>query len=161
MMPAKVKRLNQMMLRCQVFDITVKLKKLSPDVNDPVYSTYGAAGCDIHANEDTIIWPGDRKLIKTGICMEIPDGYECQIRPRSGLALKSGIVVFNTPSTIDSDYRGEVCVLLLNTSNDPFNVKRGMRIAQLVFAPVTKATFVSVDKLSDSIRNVGGFGSTG
>lgn len=142
-------------------DITVRLKKLAPDIPDPVYGTQGAAGCDIHSNEDVAIPPGGRKLVKTGLLMEIPDGYECQIRPRSGLALKFGVVVFNTPSTIDCDYRGELGILLLNTSDKPFQVERKMRIAQLVFAPVTKATFETVDELSASDRGEGGWGSTG
>lgn len=142
-------------------NITVKLKKTQPDVPDPVYGTAGAAGCDVHANENVDIPPGERRLVKTGLHMEIPDGYECQIRPRSGLALKSGVLVFNTPSTIDWDYRGEVGVLLVNTSNVLFQVTRGMRIAQLVFAPVTKASFETVEELSDSTRGTGGWGSTG
>lgn len=142
-------------------DITVRLKKLAPDVPDPLYGTQGAAGCDIHANVEVILAPGERKLVMTGLCMEIPDGYECQIRPRSGLALKSGVVVFNTPSTIDSDYRGELGILLLNTSQAPFRIERKMRIAQLVFAPVTRATFETVDELSTSDRGTGGWGSTG
>jgi dUTP pyrophosphatase len=141
--------------------IVVKLKKVQPDVPDPVYGTKGSAGCDVHANEDVDIPKGERRLIKTGLLMEIPHGYECQIRPRSGLALKNGVVVFNTPSTIDSDYRGEVGVLLVNTSKTKFQVTRGMRIAQLVFAPVTVAKFETVDELGDSARGTGGWGSTG
>lgn len=141
--------------------IHVKLKKLAPDVPDPVYGTQGAAGCDIHSNMDVVLAPGERKLVMTGICMEIPDDFECQIRPRSGLALKSGVIVFNTPSTIDCDYRGELGILLINTSQVPFHVERKMRIAQLVFAPVTRAVFTTVDELSDSDRGEGGWGSTG
>ncbi len=141
--------------------INVKLKKLAPDVPDPVYGTQGAAGCDIHSNEDVTLCPGEKKLVKTGICMQIPDGYECQVRPRSGLALKSGVIVFNTPSTIDCDYRGELGILLINTSPTPFQVERKMRIAQLVFAPVTKATFETVDELDKTPRGDGGWGSTG
>ena len=142
-------------------DIVVRLKKLAADLPDPVYGTQGAAGCDIHSNEDVLLAPGERKLVKTGLHMEIPDGYECQIRPRSGLALKSGVVVFNTPSTIDCDYRGELGILLLNTSMVPFKVERKMRIAQLVFAPVTRATFETVDELNETPRGAGGWGSTG
>lgn len=142
-------------------DIHVRLKKLAPDLPDPVYGTQGAAGCDIHSNVDVTLSPGERKLVMTGICMEIPDGYECQIRPRSGLALKSGVIVFNTPSTIDCDYRGELGILLINTSAIPFHVERKMRIAQLVFAPVTKATFETVAELDKTPRGEGGWGSTG
>lgn len=142
--------------------ITVLLKKLRPEIPDPVYGTTGAAGCDIHADEDvTLLGNGAMKLISTGLCMQIPDGYECQIRPRSGLALRYGVVVFNTPCTIDSDYRGELKILLYNVSNQSFSVERGMRIAQLVFAPVTKATFKTVDDLDASDRGTGGWGSTG
>lgn len=141
--------------------IVVKLKKLSPDVPDPVYSTDGAAGCDVCSNVTDVSWPGGRKLFATGLCMEIPDGYECQIRPRSGLALRHGVRVFNSPSTIDSDYRGELHVLLENRGDQPFEVQRGMRIAQLVFAPVTRARFETVEELSDSRRGEGGWGSTG
>lgn len=142
-------------------DIVVKLRKLSPDVPDPVYGTVGSAGCDVHADEDVELWPDGKRLVRTGLCMEVPDGYECQVRPRSGLALKNGVIVFNTPSTIDSDYRGELGIYLINTSSVCFQVTRGMRIAQLVFAPVTRATFVTVERLSDTVRGTGGWGSTG
>ena len=149
-------------------DITVLLKKLRPDVPDPVYGTAGAAGCDIHADEDVWLPPCEPTLVATGLCMQIPDGYECQIRPRSGLALSKRVVVFNAPSTIDSDYRGELKVLLINSQpsfegryGPPFHVTRGMRIAQLVFAPVTRAAFKTVEELDPSVRGTGGWGSTG
>lgn len=141
--------------------VTVRLKKSSPAVKDPVYGTSGSAGCDIHSDEDVVVRAGSRSSVRTGISMEIPDGYECQIRPRSGLALRHGVIVFNTPSTIDSDYRGELNVLLHNSSSEDFHVTRGMRIAQLVFAPVTRAVFETVDELSITERGVGGWGSTG
>lgn len=143
--------------------IEIFLKKVRPDVLDPVYGTEGAAGCDIHADEDVDIVAGKPTLVSTGICMEIPEDYECQIRPRSGLALRDGIIVFNSPSTIDCDYRGEVKILLFNTGSkcSTFHVKRGMRIAQLVFAPVTKASFKTVDTLTSTHRGEGGWGSTG
>jgi dUTP pyrophosphatase len=146
-------------------DITVLLKKLREGVPDPVYGTAGAAGCDIHADEDLWLPVGENRLVSTGLCMQIPDGYECQIRPRSGLALKEGVIVFNSPSTIDSDYRGELKILLTHHGvpghDKPFHVTRGMRIAQLVFAPVTRATFKTVDELDASARGMGGWGSTG
>ena len=142
-------------------DIDVRLKKLRDDVPNPLYGTAGAAGCDISSNDDLVIDRGKRALVSTGICMQIPDGYECQIRPRSGLALRDGVRVFNTPSTIDSDYRGELKILLQNDGDAPFAVTRGMRIAQLVFAPVTRANFKTVDELDPSPRGTGGWGSTG
>jgi dUTP pyrophosphatase len=142
-------------------DIVVKIKKASPDVPAPAYQTLGSAGCDIHASEDVLVWSKSCKLVPTGLSMEIPDGYECQIRPRSSLALKHGVIVFNTPSTIDSDYRGELFILLHNTRDVPFSVKKGDRVAQLVFAPVTRAEFVTVDELSKTERGEGGWGSTG
>ena len=141
--------------------IVVKLKKSSPAVKDPAYGTRGSAGCDIHSDEDVVVRAGSRASVRTGISMEIPDGYECQIRPRSGLALRHGVIVFNTPSTIDSDYRGELSVLLHNSSSEDFHVTHGMRIAQLVFAPVTRAVFETVAELSDTERGTGGWGSTG
>lgn len=145
-----------------MMNIKVKLKKLRSDVPDPVYGTAGAAGCDIHADEDAVLYSDTPRLVSTGICMQIPDGYECQIRPRSGLALKEGVIVFNTPSTIDSDYRGELKILMVNRGpRTAFHVERGMRIAQLVFAPVTKAEFETVDDLDASPRGTGGWGSTG
>lgn len=147
--------------------ILVKLRKLRPDVPDPVYGTPGSAGCDIHADEDVAIFStGETRLarpvqVSTGLCMQLPDGYECQVRPRSGLALREGVIVFNTPSTIDSDYRGELKILLVNHGPSTFYVKRGMRIAQLVFAPVTRAEFETVENLDPSARGEGGWGSTG
>ncbi len=147
--------------------ILVKLRKLRPDVPDPVYGTLGSAGCDIHADEEVALFSTRETslftpvLVSTGLCMQIPDGYECQVRPRSGLALKEGVIVFNTPSTIDSDYRGELKILLVNHGPSTFYVRRGMRIAQLVFAPVIKAEFRTVEELDPSPRGVGGWGSTG
>jgi len=143
-------------------DITVRVQRVLYDnIELPTYRTPGSAGCDVHANETVDLLPGARVLISTGLKFEIPEGYECQIRPRSSLALKHAVVVFNTPSTIDSDYRGEVNVLLFNAGQEPFHVCRGDRIAQLVFAPVTRAQFVWVDQLSASSRGDGGWGSTG
>ena len=129
----------------------------------PEYKTAGAAGCDVCAfvSGDVVINPGCRALIPTGLSFEIPDGYEIQVRPRSGLAFKNGVTVLNTPGTIDSDYRGELKVLLVNLGDEPFVVENGARIAQLVVAPVTVADFCRIDVLSDSERGKGGFGSTG
>lgn len=144
----------------------VKVKKLAHFKGDlPSYATKGAAGMDLRAqlaeHKDTaVIRPGQRALIPTGLSLEIPEGYEVQIRPRSGLALKSGITVLNTPGTIDADYRGEIGVILLNTSDTPFTVNTGDRIAQAVMAPVVQMELVE-DELSDTERGEGGFGSSG
>ncbi|WP_288459347.1 dUTP diphosphatase [uncultured Sphingomonas sp.] len=127
----------------------------------PAYATAGAAGMDVVAAEDVTLAPGARHAVATGFAMAIPDGYEVQVRPRSGLALKHGITCLNTPGTIDSDYRGEVRVILANLGTEPFAVVRGERIAQLVPAPVLRAALAQVDSLDDTARGAGGFGSTG
>lgn len=129
----------------------------------PFYATAGAAGMDLRAAnvEQIIIEPLARKLIPTGLFLEIPQGLEMQIRPRSGLAFKHGITVLNSPGTIDADYRGEVCVLLINLSNIPFTVERGERIAQAVVARHERVVWSETDTLADSSRGQGGFGSTG
>jgi dUTP pyrophosphatase len=127
----------------------------------PNYATDGAAGMDVVAAEDLIIAPGQRHAVATGFAIAIPQGYEVQVRPRSGLALKHGITCLNTPGTIDHDYRGEVKVILANLGAEPFAVRRGERIAQLVPAPVMKARFSEVEELSETQRGAGGFGSTG
>ncbi|MEH3041734.1 MAG: dUTP diphosphatase [Sphingomonas paucimobilis] len=127
----------------------------------PAYATTGAAGMDVVAAEDFALAPGARHAVATGFAMAIPEGYEVQVRPRSGLALKHGITCLNTPGTIDSDYRGEVKVILANLGQEPFRVVRGERIAQLVPAEVTRASLTEVDSLDDTVRGAGGFGSTG
>nr|WP_277924112.1 dUTP diphosphatase [Sphingomonas hankookensis] len=127
----------------------------------PAYATAGAAGMDVVAAEDVELVPGARHAVATGFAMAIPEGYEVQVRPRSGLALKHGITCLNTPGTIDSDYRGEVKVILANLGQEPFRVVRGERVAQLVPAPVLRATLDEVDSLDDTARGAGGFGSTG
>jgi dUTP pyrophosphatase len=127
----------------------------------PSYATDGAAGLDVVAAEDLILKPGQRHAVATGFAIAIPEGYEVQVRPRSGLALKHGITCLNTPGTIDHDYRGEVKVILANLGSEPFEVKRGERIAQLVPALVTKASFSEVAELGATSRGAGGFGSTG
>jgi dUTP pyrophosphatase len=139
----------------------LKIKKLNSDAIIPAYQTKEAAGFDLHSIEDVIINPGERKLIGTGLAFEIEKGYEIQIRPRSGLAYKHGITVLNTPGTIDSDYRGEIKVLLINHAKEAFEIKKGDRIAQAVVAPVIQAEIIEVEKLSDTERGSGGFGSTG
>ncbi|MES2146601.1 MAG: dUTP diphosphatase [Pseudomonadota bacterium] len=127
----------------------------------PAYATAGAAGMDVVAAEDLVLAPGRRHAVATGFAIAIPPGFEVQIRPRSGLALKHGITCLNTPGTIDEDYRGEVKVILANLGSEPFAIVRGERIAQLVPAAVQKAQFAEVSSLSESIRGAGGFGSTG
>ncbi len=139
----------------------LKIKKLNQNAQIPAYQTKEAAGFDLHSVEDTIINPGERKLIGTGLAFEIERGYEIQIRPRSGFAFKHGITVLNSPGTIDSDYRGEIKVLLINLGSEPFEIKCGERIAQAVVAPVIQAEIEEVENLSDTERGSGGFGSTG
>lgn len=143
--------------------ITIRLKRLDHGAGLPVpaYATQGAAGMDVVAAEELDLMPGQRHAVATGFAMAIPDGYEVQVRPRSGLAFKHGITVPNTPGTIDSDYRGELKVLLINHGDAPFPIRRGDRIAQLVAAPVQRAGFAEVDDLDDTARGAGGFGSTG
>jgi dUTP pyrophosphatase len=127
----------------------------------PQYATEHAAGLDVVAAEDLVLEPGKRHAVATGFAIEIPHGNEVQVRPRSGLALKHGITCLNTPGTIDSDYRGEVKVILANLGSEPFAVKRGERIAQLVPTPVLRAHFTEVHELAETERGSGGFGSTG
>ncbi len=127
----------------------------------PAYATHGAAGMDVVAAEDLVLAPGARHAVATGFAMAIPEGFEVQVRPRSGLALRHGITCLNTPGTIDSDYRGEVKVILANLGDAPFPIARGDRIAQLVPAPVQRATLDEVESLDETVRGAGGFGSTG
>jgi dUTP pyrophosphatase len=143
--------------------ITIPLLRLSHGVDLPLpaYATEGAAGMDVVSAEDITLAPGARHAVATGFAMAIPHGYEVQVRPRSGLALKHGITCLNTPGTIDSDYRGEVKVILANLGGDAFEIKRGDRIAQLVPAAVQRAGFTEVSSLDETTRGVGGFGSTG
>jgi len=131
----------------------------------PAYQSTGAAGLDLVAAISTeskvIIEPGSRKLVPSGVALQLPAGFEAQVRPRSGLALEHGVTILNAPGTIDSDYRGEICVLLANLGNRAFELRRGMRIAQLVIAPVSRVSLTVVDQLAESERGAGGFGSTG
>ncbi len=145
--------------------VGVKIRRLphGEGLELPAYATHGAAGMDLLAavQAPVTIAPGQRALIPTGFCIALPDGYELQVRPRSGLALKNGITLPNSPGTIDEDYRGEVGVIVLNTGDAPFEVTRGMRIAQAVLAPVIRAAWEEVDDLNETKRGAGGFGSTG
>ncbi len=143
--------------------VKVRVKRLRPSpVPLPRYMTESSSGLDLFADvEETVLEPGERKLIPTGIALSIPAGYEGQVRPRSGLALKRGITVVNTPGTIDADYRGELGVLLINLGQESFRLKRGDRIAQLVVAPVSRVELELCEELDSTPRNEGGFGHTG
>lgn len=143
--------------------VAVRLKRLphGEGLDLPRYATDGAAGMDVLSAEDVTLAPGARHAVATGLAVAIPPGYEIQVRPRSGLALKHGIAVPNTPGTIDSDYRGELKVILINHGAEPFPIHRGDRVAQLVVAPVTLAEWDEVAELDETSRGAGGFGSTG
>jgi dUTP pyrophosphatase len=143
--------------------VELKRKAGCEDLPLPRYMSDGASGMDLCAavESDLVLAPGEVRLIPTGIHIAVPPGYEAQIRPRSGLALKNAITVLNAPGTVDSDYRNEVGVILANLGREPFTVARGMRIAQMVIAPVSRAEIVEVDRLSETERGLGGFGSTG
>ncbi len=144
-------------------DVPIRVKRLpnSGGLAMPAYASDGAAGMDVVAAESLTLRPGARAAVATGLAFAIPPGWEIQVRPRSGLALKNGITCLNTPGTIDSDYRGEVKVILANLSDEAFEVKRGDRIAQLVPAQVQRAKLIEVDNLDETKRGSGGFGSTG
>lgn len=142
-------------------DIQIKRLPHGDGLPLPAYATPGAAGLDVVAAEELTLAPGARHAVATGFAVAIPAGYEIQVRPRSGLALKHGITCLNSPGTIDSDYRGEVKVILANLGSEPFEIRRGERIAQLVPAAVQRATFAEVAELDDTSRGAGGFGSTG
>jgi dUTP pyrophosphatase len=141
----------------------IQIKKLSNKVLTPKYETSGSSGMDIAAyiGQDIIINPSEKALVPTGFSLSVPRGYEVQIRPRSGLAIKKGITVLNTPGTIDSDYRGQIKVILVNLSKDEFTVKDGDRIAQMVVCPIEQIIMEEVKELSETDRGIGGFGSTG
>jgi dUTP pyrophosphatase len=146
-------------------EISIAIKRFdhAAGLEIPAYATKHAAGMDLRAatREELVLAPGERCLIPTGFAMALPGGFEAQVRPRSGWALKHGITVLNSPGTIDADYRGEVGVILINHGDTPFHITRGDRIAQMVIAPVSQAMWKEVDELSDSARGEGGFGSSG
>jgi dUTP pyrophosphatase len=143
--------------------IEIKLHRLphGDDLPLPKYASEDAAGLDIASAEALVLEPGERHAVATGFAVEIPHGFEIQVRPRSGLAIRNGITCLNTPGTIDSDYRGEVKVILINLGSEPFEIRRGERIAQLVPAPVLRARFTESAGLAETARGSGGFGSTG
>lgn len=141
----------------------ILIKRLNKKAILPKYETSGSSGLDISAciEEGIIIKPGEKSLVPTGIAVSIPENYELQIRPRSGLAAKNSVSVLNTPGTIDADYRGEIKVILINLGSKPFKVEKGLRIAQMVICPVVQAELEEVDDLDKTGRGMGGFGSTG
>ena len=145
----------------------LRLEGFDPQIPLPNYASTGAAGADIRANflegdrEGKTLTPGERQLIPTGLAMEVPDGFEVQIRPRSGLALKQGLALVNSPGTIDSDYRGHLGIILINLGDQAVEIAHGDRVAQMIVAPVTRLVFTEVDALAESERGGGGFGSTG
>ena len=147
----------------QNISVNLKLLPHGQDLELPKYGTAMSAGADLMAaiEGEIVLKPGERKLIPTGIALGLPASYEAQVRPRSGLALKNGITVLNTPGTIDADYRGEICVILINLGQENFTITRGMRIAQMIIAPVTQGAWNVVEDLDDTARGAGGFGSTG
>ena len=141
--------------------VEIRVKRLNPDARIPKAAKVGDVAFDLYSVIDYDIKPGERYAVPTGIAVEIPIGYEGEVRPRSGLALKEGLTVLNTPGTIDSGYRGEVKTIMINHSDKPFQITKGMRISQLAIRPVPEVTFIEVDELSDTDRGEGGFGSTG
>lgn len=141
--------------------IELKVKRINEEAKMPEYAHVGDAGLDLFSVDDLMILPGESKLIKTGIQIELPKGTEAQIRPRSGLALKNQITVLNTPGTIDEGYRGEIGVILINHGKQEFHVEKGMKIAQMVVKPVFTVTIKEIEELTGTTRGEGGFGSTG
>jgi dUTP pyrophosphatase len=145
--------------------VSVAVKRLphNADLPLPAYESAAAAGMDLPAavEQELTLAPGERALVPTGLAIALPDGYEAQVRPRSGLAARNGVTVLNTPGTVDADYRGEVKVILANLGNEDFTIERGMRIAQMVIAPVVQAVLQEADTLPETARGEGGFGSTG
>jgi dUTP pyrophosphatase len=148
-------------------DVEVAVRRLAhaADLPLPAYASEGAAGLDLRAatpgGETLVIAPGERNVVPTGLAIALPAGYEAQVRPRSGLARRHGVTCLNSPGTVDSDYRGEIAVILVNLGQEPFSIARGDRIAQLVVAPVSRAVWRSVEDLDDTLRGAGGFGSSG
>ena len=139
----------------------VKVKKIHEDAKIPAYAHEGDSGMDLYSVEDTVLQPGETKLVKTGLQIAVPKGFEAQVRPKSGLAAKFGVTVLNTPGTVDSGYRGEVMVILINHGKEEYKVEKGKKIAQMVIAKVEEAKIEVVEDLDDTTRKDGGFGSTG
>ena len=141
--------------------ISIKIKKIKENAVIPKYAHEGDAGVDLYSTEDYLLKPGERILVSTGIQIAIPKCYEAQIRPKSGLALKEGLSIVNTPGTIDSPYRGEICIIAINLGQQDIKIEAGKKVAQMVFNKIEEAGFEEVDELDDTKRGAGGFGSTG
>jgi len=141
--------------------LKIKIKKIKENAIVPKYAHHGDAGVDLYSTEDYILKPGERTLVSTGIAIAIPPGHEAQVRPKSGLALKHGISIVNTPGTIDCSYRGEIGIIAINLGNEDFKIEKGNKIAQMVFNKIEEADFEEVEELDDTTRGDGGFGSTG
>jgi len=141
--------------------LTVKIQKITEGAVIPSYAHPGDAGVDLYAAEDAVLKPGERRLIRTGIKIAVPKGYEAQVRPKSGLALKFGLSIVNTPGTIDAGYRGEVGVICINLGSEPIKIEKGKKVAQMVFKKIETVKFEEVPQLDDTSRGEGGFGSTG
>jgi len=141
--------------------IKIQITKIKENAIIPKYAHEGDAGVDLYSAEDYVLKPGERILVSTGIKIAVPKGYEAQVRPKSGLALKHGISVANTPGTVDAGYRGEVGVIAINLGNEAYNIEKGKKIAQMVINKIEEAEFEEVDELDETSRNEGGFGSTG
>jgi len=142
-------------------EVVVKVLRENEGISLPEYATPFSAGADIRASETAVLLPGERASIPTGLRIELPEGYEAQVRPRSGLAIRHGVTILNAPGTIDCDYRGEIRVLLINHGREPFTIEPGDRIAQFVVAPVSRIVWQQAESLEESGRGEGGFGSTG
>ena len=160
-MPSSGKNPSEKMLSSPDVPVLVRRLPHGEGLDLPAYATAGAAGMDVLAAQDATLAPGERHAVATGLAIAIPQGYEIQVRPRSGLALNHGITVPNAPGTIDSDYRGELKVILINHGHTAFEIRRGDRVAQLVLAPVVRASWLKVQELDETVRGEGGFGSTG
>lgn len=142
-------------------NLVTKVKKLRKDAILPKYASSGDSGADLFTPEAVVIGAGERKLVKTGIAIALPEGYEAQVRSKSGLALKAGLMVLNSPGTVDEKYRGEVGVIIFNTDENDYEFNAGDKIAQLVISPISQSHFIEVDELDETDRGQGGFGSTG
>jgi dUTP pyrophosphatase len=141
--------------------LKIKIKKIKENAVVPKYAHHGDAGVDLYSTEDYILKPGERTLVSTGIAIAIPPGHEAQVRPKSGLALKHGISIVNTPGTVDCEYRGEIGVIAINLGQEDFKIEKGNKIAQMIFNKIEEADFEEVKELDDTTRGDGGFGSTG
>lgn len=156
-----MKKLLNICLIAKFVKMKIKVKKLNEEAVLPRYAHDGDAGMDVFSCEDAFLYPGDRKMVRTGLSFEIPKGFEIQVRPKSGLSLKNGLTILNTPGTLDSGYRGELGIILFNTTKETYEIKKGQKIAQVILARYEEAEVEEVGVLGESERGEGGFGSTG